>query len=99
MQELKSSTYDGGTDTARSYLKSDVSKFAGKHITAATMSLYNNHSSTCSTSGAATQARRITSAWPSLSRPRVQTAKSHERRPGAPRHPATWQCTRPQLNT
>jgi hypothetical protein len=69
VQELKSSTYDGGTDTARSYLESDVSKFAGKHITAATMSLYNYYSATCSTSGAATQARRITSAWPSSSRP------------------------------
>ncbi|MER5754040.1 DNRLRE domain-containing protein [Streptomyces sp. NPDC002088] len=66
-EELKSGTYDGGTDTARSYLKFDVSKFAGKHITAATMSLYNYYSATCSTSGAATQARRITSTWSSSS--------------------------------
>ncbi|MER6205926.1 DNRLRE domain-containing protein [Streptomyces sp. NPDC001642] len=66
-QELKSGTYDGGTDTAHSYLKFDVSKFAGKHITAATMSLYNYYSATCSTSGAATQARRITSTWSSSS--------------------------------
>ncbi|MDT9698293.1 DNRLRE domain-containing protein [Streptomyces sp. P17] len=66
-QELKSGTYDGGTDTARSYLKFDVSKFSGKHITAATMSLYNYYSATCSTSGAATQARRITSSWSSSS--------------------------------
>ncbi|MFE7860675.1 DNRLRE domain-containing protein [Streptomyces sp. NPDC057403] len=66
-QELKSGTYDSGTDTARSYLKFDVSKFTGKHITAATMSLYNYYSSTCSTSGAATQARRITSTWSSSS--------------------------------
>ncbi|MEU9413496.1 DNRLRE domain-containing protein [Streptomyces sp. NPDC048281] len=66
-QELKSGTYDGGTDTARSYLKFDVSKFTGKHITSATMSLYNYYSATCSTSGAATQARRITSAWSSSS--------------------------------
>ncbi|MGW5651541.1 DNRLRE domain-containing protein [Streptomyces humi] len=66
-QELKSGTYDSGTDTARSYLKFDVSKFAGKHITAATMSLYNYYSATCSTSGAATQARRITSTWSSSS--------------------------------
>lgn len=29
-QELKSGTYDGGTDTARSYLKFDVAKFAGE---------------------------------------------------------------------
>ncbi|MFK0160266.1 DNRLRE domain-containing protein [Streptomyces sp. NPDC090493] len=38
-QELKSGTYGSGTDTARSYLKFDMSKFAGKHITSATMSL------------------------------------------------------------
>ncbi|MFF4302361.1 DNRLRE domain-containing protein [Streptomyces sp. NPDC001601] len=66
-QELKSGTYDGGTDTARSYLKFDVSKFAGKHITSATMSLYNYYSATCSTSGAATVAKRITSTWSSSS--------------------------------
>ncbi|MFJ9895393.1 DNRLRE domain-containing protein [Streptomyces sp. NPDC091280] len=66
-QELKSGTYDGGTDTARSYLKFDVSKFAGKHITSATMSLYNYYSATCSTSGAATDAKRITSSWSSSS--------------------------------
>ncbi|MEV8548065.1 DNRLRE domain-containing protein [Streptomyces sp. NPDC051572] len=66
-QELKSGTYDGGTDTARSYLKFDVSKFVGKHITAATMSLYNYYSATCSTSGAATVAKRITSSWSSSS--------------------------------
>ncbi|MGW3647093.1 DNRLRE domain-containing protein [Streptomyces sp. NPDC000878] len=66
-EELKSGTYDGGTDTARSYLKFDVSKFAGKHITAATMSLYNYYSATCSTSGAATLAKRITSTWTSSS--------------------------------
>ncbi|MDQ0757526.1 DNRLRE domain-containing protein [Streptomyces canus] len=66
-QELKSGTYDSGTDTARSYLKFDVSKFAGKDITSATMSLYNYYSATCSTSGAATQARRITSTWSSSS--------------------------------
>ncbi|WP_257004384.1 DNRLRE domain-containing protein [Streptomyces sp. SA15] len=66
-QELKSGTYDGGTDTARSYLKFDVSKFTGKHITAATMSLYNYYSATCSTSGATTDAKRITSSWSSTS--------------------------------
>jgi RHS repeat-associated protein len=64
-QELKSGTYDSGSDKARSYLKFDVSKFTGKHITAATMSLYNYYSATCSTSGAATEARRITSTWSS----------------------------------
>ncbi|MFJ8493707.1 DNRLRE domain-containing protein [Streptomyces sp. NPDC094038] len=59
-QELKSGTYDSGTDTARSYLKFDVSKFTGKHITSATMSLYSYYSSSCS-STAVTQAKRVTS--------------------------------------
>ncbi|MEU6536431.1 DNRLRE domain-containing protein [Streptomyces sp. NPDC047000] len=66
-QELKSGTYDGGTDKARAYLKFDVSPFTGKHITAATMSLYNYYSATCATTGAATQAQRITSSWSSTS--------------------------------
>ncbi|MFD9396551.1 DNRLRE domain-containing protein [Streptomyces sp. NPDC060000] len=64
-QELKSGTYDSGSDVARSYLKFDVAKFVGKHITAATMSLYNYYSATCSTSGAATVAKQITSSWSS----------------------------------
>ncbi|WP_329257837.1 DNRLRE domain-containing protein [Streptomyces sp. NBC_01478] len=64
-EELKSGTYDAGTDTARSYLKFDVSKFAGKHITAATMSLYNYYSATCDTTGSPTLAKRITSTWTS----------------------------------
>ncbi|MFF5146707.1 DNRLRE domain-containing protein [Streptomyces sp. NPDC013157] len=59
-QELKSGTYDSGSDTARSYLKFDVSKFTGKHITSATMSLYSYYSSSCS-STAVTQAKRVTS--------------------------------------
>lgn len=66
-QELKSGTYDAGTDVARSYLKFDVSQFTGKHITGATMSLYNYYSATCSTAGAATVAKRITSGWSSSS--------------------------------
>ncbi|WP_343243089.1 DNRLRE domain-containing protein [Streptomyces sp. SID12501] len=65
--ELKSGTYDSGSDVARAYLKFDVSKFTGKDITSATMSLYNYYSATCSTSGAVTQARRITSTWSSSS--------------------------------
>ncbi|MFF7602620.1 DNRLRE domain-containing protein [Streptomyces mirabilis] len=48
-------------------LKFDVSKFAGNHISAATVSLYNYCSATCSTSGAATVATRITSSWSSSS--------------------------------
>ncbi|MEV0741503.1 DNRLRE domain-containing protein [Streptomyces sp. NPDC050549] len=63
--ELKSGTYDAGTDVARSYLKFDVSKFAGKHITDTNLALYLYYSSTCSTSGAGTQVRRITSSWSS----------------------------------
>ncbi|MCX4909591.1 DNRLRE domain-containing protein [Streptomyces sp. NBC_00878] len=60
-QELKSGTYDAGTDVARSYLKFSTSAFAGKHIQSATMSLYSYYSASCS-STAVTQAKRITSA-------------------------------------
>ncbi|WP_324604865.1 DNRLRE domain-containing protein [Streptomyces xylophagus] len=63
--ELKSGTYDAGSDVARSYLKFDVSKFAGKHITDTNLALYSYYASTCSTSGAGTQVRRITSTWSS----------------------------------
>ncbi|MHC3475483.1 DNRLRE domain-containing protein, partial [Streptomyces sp. 7R007] len=63
--ELKSGTYDGGTDIARSYLKFDVSAFKGKHITDTNLALYSYYSSTCATSGAGTQVRRITSSWSS----------------------------------
>ncbi|MET7738436.1 DNRLRE domain-containing protein [Streptomyces sp. NPDC005402] len=59
-QELKSGAYDSGSDTARSYLKFDVSRFTGKHITSATMSLYSYYSSSCS-STATTQVKRVTS--------------------------------------
>ncbi|MDD1062690.1 DNRLRE domain-containing protein [Streptomyces cocklensis] len=64
-EELKSGTYDAGSDVARAYLKFDVSPFTGKHIQSATMSLYNYYSATCGTSGAATNALRITSSWSS----------------------------------
>ncbi|MFB7493135.1 DNRLRE domain-containing protein [Streptomyces sp. NPDC056161] len=60
-QELKSGTYDTGQDIARSYLKFDVSKFKGKHITSAVMSLYSYYSATCATDGPGTQAKRVTS--------------------------------------
>ncbi|MFJ8112627.1 DNRLRE domain-containing protein [Streptomyces sp. NPDC096132] len=63
--ELKSGTYDAGTTKARSYLKFDVSAFKGKHITDTNLALYSYYSSTCSTSGAGTQVRRITSSWSS----------------------------------
>ncbi|WP_159002221.1 DNRLRE domain-containing protein [Streptomyces sp. NRRL B-3229] len=65
--ELKSGTYDAGSDKARSYLKFDVSKFAGKHITDTNLALYSYYSSTCSTSGSGTTVRRITSSWSSSS--------------------------------
>jgi len=64
-QELKSGTYDGGADLARSYMKFDVSKFAGKHITDTNFALYSYYSSTCATNGSGTTVRRITSTWTS----------------------------------
>lgn len=63
--ELKSGTYDAGTTKARSYLKFDVSAFKGKHITDTNLALYSYYSSTCQTTGAGTQVRRITSSWSS----------------------------------
>ncbi|WEH40023.1 DNRLRE domain-containing protein [Streptomyces sp. AM 2-1-1] len=63
--ELKSGTYDAGADIARAYLKFDVAAFKGKHITDTNLALYSSYSSTCSTSGAGTQVRRITGAWDS----------------------------------
>lgn len=63
--ELKAGTYDGGPHVARSYLKFDVSKFAGKHILDTDLQLYSYYSSTCATTGAGVQVRRITSNWDS----------------------------------
>ncbi|MFF8531684.1 DNRLRE domain-containing protein [Streptomyces sp. NPDC015532] len=63
--ELKSGTYDGGTDVARSYLKFDVSPYKGKHIIDTNLALYSYYSATCATTGAGTQVRRITSDWSS----------------------------------
>ncbi|WEH17125.1 DNRLRE domain-containing protein [Streptomyces sp. VNUA24] len=63
--ELKSGTYDGGNTKARSYLKFDVSAFKGKHITDTNLALYSYYSSTCQTTGAGTQVRRITGSWSS----------------------------------
>ncbi|MFF4888124.1 DNRLRE domain-containing protein [Streptomyces nigra] len=63
--ELKSGTYDNGTNKARSYLKFGVSAFTGKRILDTNLALYSYYSSTCSTSGAGTQVRRITSDWSS----------------------------------
>ncbi|MGW0855914.1 DNRLRE domain-containing protein [Streptomyces sp. NPDC002690] len=63
--ELKSGTYDAGTDVARSYLKFDVSALKGKHITDTNLALYSYYSSTCATTGAGTQVRRVTGTWDS----------------------------------
>lgn len=63
--ELKSGTYDTGADVARSYLKFDVSPFTGKHIIDTNLALYSYYSSTCSTTGAGTEVRRITGNWDS----------------------------------
>ncbi|MFD8395398.1 DNRLRE domain-containing protein [Streptomyces sp. NPDC059680] len=63
--ELKSGTYDGGADVARSYLKFDVTPYKGKHITDTNLALYSYYSSTCATTGAGTQVRRVTSDWSS----------------------------------
>ncbi|MGW4911371.1 DNRLRE domain-containing protein [Streptomyces sp. NPDC004270] len=66
-QELKSGTYDSGADLARGFLKFDVSKFAGKHITDTNFALYNYYSSTCASTGSGTTVRRLTSTWSSTS--------------------------------
>jgi len=65
-QELKSGTYDGGSDVARSFMKFDVSNFVGETITDANLALYSYYSSSCSP-GAGTRARRVTSDWSSSS--------------------------------
>ncbi|MFJ9638640.1 DNRLRE domain-containing protein [Streptomyces sp. NPDC101178] len=63
--ELKSGTYDAGTTKARSYLKFDVTPFKGKHIIDSNLALYSYYSSTCDTTGAGTQVRRVTADWSS----------------------------------
>ncbi|MBN0048906.1 DNRLRE domain-containing protein [Streptomyces actuosus] len=60
--ELKAGTYDG-SHKARSFLKFNVSKYTGKHILDAKLRLYSYYSSTCSTSGAGVEVRRITTDW------------------------------------
>ncbi|WP_330290335.1 DNRLRE domain-containing protein [Streptomyces sp. NBC_00576] len=63
--ELKSGTYDAGTTKARSYLRFDVAAFKGKHITDTNLALYSYYSSTCATTGAGTEVRRVTGTWTS----------------------------------
>ncbi|WP_249467068.1 DNRLRE domain-containing protein [Streptomyces fradiae] len=60
--ELKAGTYDG-SEKARSFLKFNVSKYAGKQVLDAKLRLYSSYSSTCSTDNAGIEARRITAAW------------------------------------
>jgi hypothetical protein len=60
--ELKAGTYDG-VEKARSFLKFDVAKYAGKKIVDTDLRLYSYYSSTCSTSGSGVQVRRITTDW------------------------------------
>ncbi|WP_392957648.1 DNRLRE domain-containing protein [Streptomyces sp. LN245] len=60
--ELKAGTYNG-TEKARSYLKFDVAKYAGKHILDTDLRLYSYYSSTCSTANSGNQVRRVTSSW------------------------------------
>ncbi|MEU6524215.1 DNRLRE domain-containing protein [Streptomyces sp. NPDC046924] len=60
--ELKAGTYNG-SEKARSFLKFNVSKYAGKHIVDTDLRLYSYYSSTCSTAGSGNQVRRITSDW------------------------------------
>ncbi len=60
--ELKAGTYDG-VQKARSFLKFDVAKYAGKKIVDTDLRLYSYYSSTCSTAGSGVQVRRITTNW------------------------------------
>ncbi|WP_274559585.1 DNRLRE domain-containing protein [Streptomyces spiramyceticus] len=60
--ELKAGTYDG-VQKARSFLKFDVAKYAGKKIVDTDLRLYSYYSSTCSTTGSGVQVRRITADW------------------------------------
>jgi len=60
-KQLKSGTYDSGTDKARSLLKFDVSSYAGESITAATLKLFNTHSWTCT--ALPTDIYQITADW------------------------------------
>ncbi|MFF3454539.1 DNRLRE domain-containing protein [Streptomyces sp. NPDC002730] len=60
--ELKAGTYNG-TERARSYLKFDAARFAGKHVLDADLRLYSYWSSSCSTDNSGIQVRRVTADW------------------------------------
>ncbi|MGW0607846.1 DNRLRE domain-containing protein [Streptomyces sp. NPDC002640] len=62
--ELKSGTYDAGVTKARSYLKFDVSRFAGLDIIDTNLALFSTWSSSCE-GGSGTVVRRVTENWAS----------------------------------
>ncbi|WP_229840277.1 DNRLRE domain-containing protein [Streptomyces roseolilacinus] len=62
--ELKTGTYDG-SEKARSFLKFNVAKYAGKQVLDAKLRLYSFYSSTCDTDNAGVEVRRITESWDS----------------------------------
>lgn len=59
--ELRVGTYNGGSAIARSYLKFSTSPVSGKHVTAATLHVYENWSYSCS--GRYVDVRRLTSSF------------------------------------
>ncbi|MEU1223851.1 DNRLRE domain-containing protein [Streptomyces microflavus] len=61
--ELKAGTYDAGTTKARSYVKFDIAKFAGKKVLSAELRLHSYWSASCSATGSGVEARRITGTW------------------------------------
>ncbi|MFD3788620.1 DNRLRE domain-containing protein [Streptomyces cyaneofuscatus] len=61
--ELKAGTYDGGATKARSYLKFDFTKYAGKRILSADLRLHSYWSSSCTSGGSGVEVRRITGNW------------------------------------
>lgn len=64
--ELKSGTHDAGTTKARSYLKFDMSDYAGTHIIDTNLALYSTWSSSCAV-GSGTAVQRVTGSWSSSS--------------------------------
>ncbi|MDL5206568.1 DNRLRE domain-containing protein [Streptomyces sp. ALI-76-A] len=53
----------GQSSKARSYVKFDVAKYAGKHVLSASLRLHSYWSSTCGTDGSGVEVRRITENW------------------------------------
>ncbi|MFJ8658479.1 DNRLRE domain-containing protein [Streptomyces sp. NPDC093795] len=61
--ELKTGTYDAGTTKARSYVKFDVARYAGKNILSSEFRLHSYWSSSCSAAGSGVAVNRITANW------------------------------------